>query len=499
MGLSSCGVRKGAPEWIGSDAAVVRCTVAGPNLRLPPLFDELPSPTVATGLFARTMDPVALDELGYERDRVVCATLQAPDAASLDAAEDSIDSLIKTRNDVAKRAREFGRCRCSYADALDARALVVGCVDAPTRLRCELEPEQLEAFAELLAPLEAKLATTELPRVHWRLSGRSDRRGRFAARHDDLLGRHLGGSDVYLRSSPLPPFPGTKLIAGLLAVDHVVAVVRQDSGRGLVVVREIDDQLILDHFGYPDWLGTGARSVDVEMLALLAYLDDAQLDRYRRALEPPAQTRELLFDPRDGYLVELDRAALERVDRGLLLSSYFVGQHYDEAEETRTLPPVLVDRFAHQVPFGTEGTALHAKARLTDEGRQWLAGVEGLAASEALTSLGQLELTPSFEPAVAAGVGQLFLLRGQPIEQLSFAGASALPLLLSAIEAAAPGSVEGGIDDFEVAVPSGPMPGQFDSRSGIEALRERLSKTPHELEVELVDGGKVVALELRPR
>src|SRR5690606_32475359 len=62
--VSGCGVGKGTPEWIGSNAAVVRCTVAGPNLELPRLFDELPSPALPTGLYARTMDPIALDQLG---------------------------------------------------------------------------------------------------------------------------------------------------------------------------------------------------------------------------------------------------------------------------------------------------------------------------------------------------------------------------------------------------------------------------------------------------
>ena len=47
--LAGChGAGKGAPEWIGSNAAVVRCTVSGPNLSFPQLFAELPSPPVPT-------------------------------------------------------------------------------------------------------------------------------------------------------------------------------------------------------------------------------------------------------------------------------------------------------------------------------------------------------------------------------------------------------------------------------------------------------------------
>lgn len=497
--LCSCGVRKGTPDWIGSDAAIVRCTVAGPNLSLPRMFDEVPSPAVPTGLYARTMDPIALDQLGFERDRAVCATLQAPPAAELEAAELAIEQLHTARSELSRQARKLGRCLCSYADALDSRTIVPGCADQPTRLDCELEPEQVESLRTLMAPLSAKLATTQVPRVHWRLAGRTDRIGRFVARYEELLARHPGGSEVYLRKTPLPPHAGMQLIASLLAVEHVVAVVRQDGGRALLVVREIDDELVLDHFAYPDWLTAGARGFDLELSALLPHLDDAQIDRYRSALQPPAQTRELLFRPRDGYMVELDRAALDRVDRGMVLAARFAGQHYDEAKEQRLLPPVLIDRFAHQVPYGTEGAVVQVRARLTDEGRQWITGPGKIAAFEALPGLGQSDFTPQFTPASEAGAAQLFILRGRPIEQILFAGATALPDVLMAIELATPGSVEGNISDFRVAIPSGPLPGEFDSRSGIQELRERLSITPYQLTVELVEGGQVLELELEPQ
>ena len=115
-----------------------------------------------------------------------------------------------------------------------------------------------------------------------------------------------------------------------------------------------------------------------------------------------------------------------------------------------------------------------------------------------------------FDPAYASdrGVGftpadphlaALFVLRGRPVEQLGFAGASAVQRILHAIELAAPGSVSGDIDEFTVTLPSGPLPGGFDSRPGIEALRERLSITPHRLTIERTDGGRTLALELQGR
>ena len=498
LGSVSCGVRKGAPEWIGSNAAVVRCTVAGPNLELPRLFDEIPSPALPTGLYARTMDPIALDQLGYERDRVVCATLQAPDASELEAALGGIAKLHAQRRELLKSTRKLGVCRCEYAEALHVRALVPGCLDKPSKRNCELEPEQLQSLQDQLAPFQATLASTEVPRTHWRLFGRTDRAGRFVARQDELIARHRGGSEVFTAAHRLPPQPGTKLLAGLLALDHVVAVVRQDGGRGLLVVREIEDQLILDHFAYPDWYSDGLTRIDPELHALLAHAEDAQLARYRAALEPPSQRRELLMDPRKGYMVELDHAALERVDRALLTAARYVELEYDEALEQRELPPLMIDRVAHQVPYGTEGEVLRARMRLSEHGREWLASVSGQTVLEAVPALGNADLVPSFQASEPRFAG-LFVLRGQPIEQALFAGPSGVPKLLLAVASVDARAIDGEIDEFEVALPSGPLPGELPSRAGLQLLRERLSITAHTLEVELVDGGHTLALELAPR
>ena len=499
VGASGCGVREGAPDWIGSEAAVVRCTIAGPNLALPRLFEEVPSPTIPTGLYARVMDPIALDELGYERDRVVCATLQAPDTGELDRAEAAIAELHLLRRELIKSARKLGPCRCKAADQLELRALVPGCVNAPTRLDCAaVDDDELLALSTELAPLRAKLEQVEVPRTHWRLSGRTDRKGRFVARHEQLLARHKGGSEVFVAKTPLPPQAGMTLIAGLLAVDGVVAVVRQDGGRNLLVVRELGDTLLFDHFAYPDWHGAGIRQrLDPELHALLGLLEDAQLARYRAALEAPSQRRELMFDPRKGYLVELDHAALERVDRATLIAAEYAQIDYDHARELRELPPVVVDRVGVQVLFGTEGEALRGRLRLTDEGRDWLASVAGQSPVAAAATLSAIDVAPHFEPGTA-GFEPLFVLRGQAIEEALFAGPPGLPKLLVALASALPSAVEGTIEEFEVALPSGPLPGEFPTRAGLAELRERLSKRGHRLRVELVDGGRGVALELAP-
>lgn len=496
--VSGCGVRKGAPEWIGSNVAVVRCTVAGPNLELPRLFDEVPSPALPTGLYARAMDPIALDQLGFERDRVVCASLQAPDVSELERAHEAIAQLHEQRRELLTSSRKLGGCRCEYADALNARSLLPGCLDQPSKPNCELDPELLQSLADQLAPLQETLASAEVPRTHWRLAGRSDRPGRFVARYEQLIARHRGGSEVFVRSHRLPPQPGAKLLAGLLAIEHVVAVVRQDGGRGLLVVREIGEQLILDHFAYPDWVSGGFTRIDPELHALLAHAEDAQLARYRAALEPPSQRRELLLDPRKGYLVELDHAALERVDRALLVAAEYVGLGYDEAAETRELPALLIDRVTHQVPYGTDGEVLRARMRLSEQGREWLASVRKHEVLDAVPALGHLDREPSFEPA-EPGFAELFTLRGQPIEQALFAGPAGVPKLLLAIASTDARALDGTIEDFEIALPTGPLPGGYPTRPGLQLLRERLSIRAHSLAIELVDGGRTLALELAPR
>ena len=109
-----------------------------------------------------------------------------------------------------------------------------------------------------------------------------------------------------------------------------------------------------------------------------------------------------------------------------------------------------------------------------------------------------IDQVPEFEPSVA-GFSTLFLLRGQPIEQVLFAGISSVPKLLIAIASASPSGVHGDeFDEFELVIPTGPLPGGFPTRAGLAALRERLSLSSHTLEIELLDGGRTVAVELVP-
>ncbi|NVB39179.1 hypothetical protein G6O69_15155 [Pseudenhygromyxa sp. WMMC2535] len=494
VAATGCRSSKAVEKWIPEDAAVVRCTVAGPNFQLPALVDELPTPTPPTGMLALNMDPIALDELGYERDRPVCASLMAPSAQEIQRARETLDNLEDLRRDVAVESRKLGPCRCTYAEAMDAAGLIPGCYDRPTSERCAAEADKVAALDEILDPLRAELERALIPRTHWRMVGRSDRLGRFEVRHAELIARHPGGSEVYLQKTPLPPRHGMRLVSLLLSLDDVVAVVSQDSGRALLVVREVGDLLVLDHFGYPKWSGR----VDPQLQILLSYLDDTQTASYREALAAPALIRSHPLEPSDGYLIELDRDALERADQAALISAQFSGVGYDDTHEHRQNPPLLVDRISLQVPFGTEGKRLRAYLRLTEQGRQWASAAADTSLVEALSTLGLGEFVPEYEPT-RKGVEALFLLRGTPVEQLLFAGPTALPKVLAAVEAANPGSVEGSIESWEVEFPVGALPSQLETRAGAEGLRERLAMEPHELRGELVDEGRAIRLALEPR
>lgn len=243
--LSACGPDPGPLGWVDARAAVIRCTSAGRD-RMPPVMLDLPAPEAPTGLYARRMDPMALDDLGFQRDTVACALLLPVDDGSAEANR----TLLDARRTAAKAAGELaGMCACEAASQLGARPLLDNCVDRPTRPNCKVE-EQLPAMEAVLAPVYTALADTKPPLLHWRLVGKFDRAGWFARQQSTLIERHEGGSTVYERGEAVPKRGNGPLIDALLDEKDVVAVVRQNSGQALLVLREIDKTLVLDHFAY---------------------------------------------------------------------------------------------------------------------------------------------------------------------------------------------------------------------------------------------------------
>src|SRR5690606_40446482 len=98
---------------------MVRCTTAGRD-RMPPVLLDLPLPSVPTGLLARQLDPMALDDMGFEREQPVCAALLEPSGDTIDAARQGVTTLLDAHARAGAQARaSLGRCTCEVARAAD--------------------------------------------------------------------------------------------------------------------------------------------------------------------------------------------------------------------------------------------------------------------------------------------------------------------------------------------------------------------------------------------
>ncbi len=474
-GTLACGPGKGDPRWITDDSAIVRCTVSGHD-KMPSLLMDLPVPPVSTGLYARVLDPMALDALGYQRDTVVCATLEAPERFVIEHATLTLGELLRAHDDVSRDVLgKHGVCGCELARVLGAKTMLHGCASVPTQPACLLDNASLLDVSERMTPLTQAIAATVVPRVHWRIAGVTDRPGWFASNLAALLPRHPGGSTVYLRDRDEPRGDNRELLRKLLDQDGVVAVVHQDRGHALLLVREFGASLILDHFAYPAM--TSWRE------PLWPYLDNAGTSALVASLQMPALARELLLDGSEGYMLELDRGALERFDVALTVASSLATRPYLAAREERVDPPQYLDRIAFQVPFDTDGNTLNAVASLSEAGRMWASGLDpDRVVDPELDALGLASTSSVFAPGSADVPA--FLLRGRDLDLL-FSGLHGLPKVFRALEMVKPSSLSGTVSHWRMAIPSGPIVPHLPTRAGLRALRERLSKVPHRLEMRL--------------
>lgn len=472
---SGCGVRKGAPEWIPEQAAVVECTAAGRHLEVPPLLREIPHPEPASGLYSRGLDPIALFDLGFASDRPACAVL-LPERRSMEEVVDARDTLVALRREwerADKQAKELGRCACEVARAEDQRSLLRQCEKTSTQRGCEVTSQQRERLRSITAPLVEAIDGAQVPRVHWRLVGITDRPGWFGEHLPTILPRHGGGSDVYIKGNPVPDQLNSELVSHLLDRDDVTAVVRQDSGRGLLIVREVGKALILDHFAYPP---TGP-----EVQSLVGLLDNAAIEQFDRALEKPTSTRTLQFNPRKGTVLELDEALLSLVDEGIEAGTTLGSLRYDSQDETWVRPPALISRLSLSIPYGKGGQVLEFHGTYTGEGATMAASLGDDPVSVTLEEYAVSQDPPQFLPARNEPT---FVFRGEPSQEVLFDGLHRLPGFLAGVERNRPSTVGGTPKALEVDFPSGPMPGNPETAEGLAPLRERLSKRSHTLEIE---------------
>jgi hypothetical protein len=484
-GILGCGRAAKPAAWIGDRAAVIRCTGAGP-LRMPPVLLGLPVPPLPTGLLAHAMDPSSLDGLGYERDATVCAVLEAPSADAIENAKATLPALVEAYDAVSREAlRVGGRCTCEIARELGERDMVAACLQTPTMAGCDVEAKSTEV-ARALDPLREALAQTELPWNHWRLVGATDRPGWFAAHLPDLLERHTGGSTAYLRGEPLPA-RAEPLVRDLLALEGVVAVVRQDSGRAILIARERDGLLVLDHFAQPPMLA--------RLGPLVKRLEQTRSVALVSRLTPSAATQPPMGRPQDGNFVEIDRAMLEELDRVAIAASALLGPPYQPNAAVYQAPPVLVDRVLVQAPFGADGQRLVVRARLSAEGIAWAQTLGGAALAPNIDALGLLDQSPKYTPPPNSDVE--LPLRGTETETILIHGISRMPTLMRAIEQAHPGALGGSLSHWKIDLEGGdPAPSL--AGTSLAKLREHVAAGKYELEMDLADGRTILELDLHP-
>ncbi len=480
--LSGCGPDAGPQGWIDARAAVVRCTSSGRD-RMPPVMLDLPGPRPPTGLYARILDPMALDELGYQRDAVACAMLIPPEPEAIAVGASSVDALLEARVDVGRTLlRAVGPCACEVAAARGVRALLAPCVDRPTQAGCDaaaIETPVLEA----LAPVQALLEQTRPPLLHWRLVGETDRRGWFARQQRVLIERHEGGSTIYVKGQAVPVRDNGPLLDALLDEDDVVAVARQNSGQALLVVREVGKMLVLDHFAHP--------AVGATALPLLPLIDNASVDRYKALLAKPAETRTLALKPGAGNMIEIDVSRLEDVDDAIAASAALGGV---EPVEARELPARKIERIDVQALFGHQGQRMEVKVELTPTGAAW---ASLLTNGDLMPGLQGLGLEPVELPVASQELP--FVLAGTSFERSVVYGLEQVPEVMREVEERYASSVGGTARAWSFTMPPSNMNEFVSESAGFAGLRGAFSERIHQIEVTVEDGGKTLSATVAPQ
>lgn len=467
--------------WIADDAAMVQCTTSG-RTRMPPVLLGLPFPAVPTGLYARGLDPMALTDMGYERDKPTCVALLPPDPDEVRTAAAQLELMVSIAKATSEQITRTVPCACETADALGVRDLVVDCATIPSR-NCAPSESRRDKVGALLVPLEDAVKGTPVPRLHWRLVGPTDRPTWFAERTDDLLGRHAGGSTVYRAGQSVPARDNFVLLRRLLEHEHVVAVIRQDTGKAFTVARVVDGMQILDHFALPPLAN--------ELAPLRSQIDNAQVDDIVAQLDKPARAYRPLRSPADGNFSELDAIGLDRVDAMLVAASVLAGPPYVEADEERQEPERYVERVAVQAPFGQEGRALRVAARLTDDGKLWATAMRDEALGSDLSVLDLSGEMPHFKPA--ATPSPPFVLRGTAANRTLVHGLHRMADAMKAVELTAPGAIEGKSKAWSFRIPQGmTLPAE------VRPLAEQVLERSYRVTAEIDDEAGTIVADLVP-
>jgi hypothetical protein len=305
-----------------------------------------------------------------------------------------------------------------------------------------------------------------------------------------VIANHDGGSLVYVPGDANAP-RADEVVRGMLDVQGVVAVVRQDAGRAVVVAREIEGMLVLDHFRQP--------LASAERIPLVAEIEAAQVSAMAAALAP-GPVRPLLVSPKDGTIVEIDRAKLEEIDRAAMATRSLLD--LDEDDPAPATPPALFDRIAWISPFGESGTVLRIEHQLSADGLAWAQTLGDLPLVGNVGTLGlAAELPPPPEPVRPTGpTPQRFVLRGTAVSTWGVHGVHRFAALASLLEITSPGSLGGDQSAWQIDWPAVALPPELGTPSAPYAgVRGLVVSRPYRLESRFDSGRTRLVVEIRPR
>lgn len=331
---SGCKTKSPTKAWVDDDTAYMRCEAVGAPLSLEVQRPRPPSLSFPDGFYVGDMEPASLAKVGFARDSVVCATLQAPSTEQLTESKRQLYRLAQERKALQELLDAPTPCACEALYRQGLRGLLAECVATKLQAAC-LNHSNLSAdWVAQVKKVTDRIAQSNLPLRHWRMVGPVGRGAGWVRSYPEFLGALDGGSEVFLRRKPVFAGKNRALIVKLLAEPGVVAVVRQRQGQSLLVVRYLEqDTLVLDYFEYPKEEG-GA-------LGLFALLDNANVAWYIKQLRPPQHPRTWSVKGKHQQGWGWNLEALFRVDRGQEVLSYLGVQPYDLKREQWRHPMAL--------------------------------------------------------------------------------------------------------------------------------------------------------------
>lgn len=337
--VTGCAPKDVTPAWIDDNTAYLRCETVGdesgasttlqgmtpPNLKLP------------SGFYVGDMQKSALTVAGFAKGSVACAMMVAPRSSLLVESKSSLLALAKERRELAAMMGPQRPCACESLYEQGLRGLLAACESAPLDRNCLGKPQGSPAWDTQVRKVRAQIQETRVPLRHWRLVGRSGNDKGWERNYPRLLGAFKGGSEVFLRRKPVSAGKNRALVQALLGEPGVVAVVRQDQGQALLVVRVLPrDQLVFDYFSYPTTLDASTR--------LRALLDNANIETFKEALAPPQHPRSWASRGKSQRGWGWSRPALTRVDAEQEVLSYLDTRPYDRKREIWRPPSAVAEQ-----------------------------------------------------------------------------------------------------------------------------------------------------------